>query len=142
MDKRAAFPIIAEVAFLAVCPALAFWVMCFTPVAQAGFLDPYIYTGYINNFDDLFHRYGVTYYGVRFGLLAPAQFANALVGPVGGYFALRYAYALIAGVPFYLLVKQRFGRPAAAAVFCLLLASPYFARALLWDHPDASGVPF
>ena len=131
-----------EIALLLVSPAAAFWVMSFIPIGQAGFLDPYIYTGYINNFDDLFHRYGVTYYGVRFGLIAPAQLANALVGPVGGYFLLRYVYALVAAVPFFVLMKQRFGRPTAATVFCLLLASPYFARALLWDHPDASGVPF
>jgi hypothetical protein len=142
MDKRAAFPIRAEVAFLVVCPALAFFAMHFSPIAQKEFIDPYIYTGYINNFEDLFQRYGVTYYGVRFGLVAPAQLAAALFGPVGGYFALRYAYVMITAGPFYVLVRQRFGRLAAAACVALLLTSPYFARAVLWDHPDASGVPF
>ena len=116
--------------------------MHFTPIAQNGFIDPYIYTGYINNFEDLFQRYGVTYHGVRFGLIAPAQVAAALFGPVGGYFALRYAYAMIAAAPFYVLVRQRFGRLSAAACVALLLTSPYLARAVLWDHPDASGVPF
>jgi hypothetical protein len=131
----------AEAVFLALSPALAFGAMHFPPIAQRGFVDPYIYTGYINNFEDLFQRYGVTYYGVRFGLLAPAELAANVLGPVGGYFALRYAYALLAGVPFYVLVRQRFGRPAAIAALSLLLTSPYFARVLLWDHPDASGVP-
>ena len=142
MDKRAAIPIVAEVTFLALCPALAFSAMHFSPIAQKEFIDPYIYTGYINNFDDLFQRYGVTYYGVRFGLVAPAQLAAAILGPVGGYFALRYAYVLVAAAPFYILVRQRFGRLVAAVCVSLLLTSPYFARAVLWDHPDASGVPF
>ncbi|MGH9239445.1 MAG: hypothetical protein ACRD3G_15495 [Vicinamibacterales bacterium] len=136
------FARIVEVAFLALCPALALWVMHFSPIAQKEFADPYVYTGYINNFEDLFQRYGVTYYGVRFGLVAPAQLAAAVFGPVGGYVVLRYAYCLIAGLPFYLLVRQRFGRPAAVASISLLLTSPYFARTILWDHPDAAGVPF
>lgn len=135
-------PRIGELVFLALSPGLAFWVMHFTPVAPPGFLDPFVYTGYINNFDDLLQRYGLTYYSVRFGLILPAQLMVSLFGPLSGYFALRYAYALVAGVPFYVLVRQRFGRPAAIATFSLLLTSPYFARAVLWDHPDASGVPF
>jgi hypothetical protein len=141
-DARRTRAVVAEAAFLALCPALALWVMHFSPVAQKEFVDPYIYTGYINNFDDLFQRYGVTYYGVRFGLVAPAELAAAIFGPVGGYFYLRYAFCLIAGLPFYVLIRQRFGCPAAVASISLLLTSPYFARAVLWDHPDASGVPF
>ena len=141
-DAPQAITVAGEAAFIALCPALAFWVMHFSPIAQKEFIDPYIYTGYINNFEDLFQRYGVTYYGVRFGLIAPAELAAAALGPVGGYFVLRYALCLIAGLPFYVLVRQRFGRPAAVTSLSLLLTSPYFARAVLWDHPDASGVPF
>jgi hypothetical protein len=141
-DARRTLPVAAEAVFIALCPALAFWVMHFSPIAQKEFVDPYIYTGYINNFEDLFQRYGVTYYGVRFGLVAPAELAATAFGPVGGYFVLRYAFCLIAGLPFYVLVRQRFGSPAAVASLSLLLTSPYFARAVLWDHPDASGVPF
>src|SRR5688572_7701619 len=116
--------------------------MHFSPIAQQDFIDPYVYTGYINNFEDLFQRYGVTYYGVRFGLIAPAELAAAVFGPVGGYFFLRYAYGLIAALPFYVLIRQRFGRPTAVASISVLLTSPYFARTVLWDHPDAAGVPF
>ncbi len=116
--------------------------MHFVPIAQNGFLDPFIYTGYINNFEDLFQRYGTTYYGVRFGLVAPAELAAAILGPVAGYAALRYALALLASVPFYLLIRQRFAWPTALANVFLLLTSPYLARTILWDHPDASGVPF
>ena len=133
---------LAELAFVGVCPGLAFWMMHFTPIGQNGFLDPYVYTGYINNFVDLFERYGVTYYGVRFGLILPAHVTAALFGPIGGYFVLRYAYALVAGLPFYVLIRQRFGPPTATAAVSLLLTSPFFARTVLWDHPDASGVPF
>jgi hypothetical protein len=131
----------AEGMLLASAPAVALWVMHFPPIAQNGLVDPYVYTGYINNFEDLVQRYGVTYYSVRFGLIAPAELAAAMFGPVGGYFVLRYVYALLAGVPFYVLARQRFGTSTAIAALALLLTSPYFARTLLWDHPDAAGVP-
>ena len=58
---------IAELAFVALCPAVAFWVMHFPPIAQNGFIDPFIYTGYINNFEDLIQRYGITYPNVYDG---------------------------------------------------------------------------
>jgi hypothetical protein len=78
---------------LSLLPLLVFWTMRFVPINQNNYLDPYVYTGYIHNFQDLMARYGVTYYGVRFGLIVPAQWFAQLFGPEGGYFALRYALA-------------------------------------------------
>lgn len=141
-SPRSQRPLVAELAFLIACPGLAFWLMSFSPVVQNTYLDPYFYTGYINNFVDLVERYGITYYAVRFGLIIPAQLATVIFGSTVGYFVLRYVLALVAGLPFYVLIRQRYGRPTAAAMFCLLMTSPYLARTVLWDHPDASGVPF
>jgi hypothetical protein len=131
-----------ELVLLAAVPPLTFWLMHFRLIAQNTFLDPYIYTGYIHNFADLMARYGVTYYSVRFGMLLPSQAAAAIFGPIAGYVVLRYLLALLAGLPFYLLVRQRYGRTLAVAMFLLLMTSPWLARTLLWDYPDAAGVPF
>jgi hypothetical protein len=133
---------LAEWGLLFLAPGLSYWLMHFHPIMQRGYLDPYIYTGYIHNFVDLFERYGTTYYGVRFGTIVPGQIATAVFGPIGGYFALRYLLALTAAVPFYLLVRQQHGRPAAVALFSLLVTSPFLARTLLWDYTDSTGVPF
>jgi Dolichyl-phosphate-mannose-protein mannosyltransferase len=132
----------AEAVFLLLVPLLAFLALHFEPVEQNHMLDPYLYTGYIHNFQDLMARYGVTYYGVRFGLLFPARLSTALFGNQGGYLALRYALALVFGVPLYRVAKQYLGMPVAMAVYSIALSSPFLARALLWDHPDATGVPF
>jgi hypothetical protein len=131
-----------ETVALLAAPAVAFWLMHFTPMAQNAYVDPYVYTGYIHNFVDLFERYGVTYYGVRFGIIVPAQLTAALFGPIAGFFVLRYVLVLVAGIPFYLLVKQRHGLHPALATFFLCLTSPFLARTVLWDYPDASGVMF
>lgn len=132
----------AEVGALLLLPLVAFWVMRFVPVNQNLFLDPYVYTGYINNFQDLMARYGVTYYSVRFGLIVPGQWFTQLFGPEGGYFTFRYVLAVTAALPLYYVVKRRFSQPVAVLTVAGMVTSPYFARALLWDHPDATGVPF
>jgi hypothetical protein len=72
----------------------------------------------------------------------PGQTATALFGSLGGYFVLRYLLALLAGVPFYFLVRQRHGRQPAVAAFLLLMTSPWLARTLLWDYTDSTGVTF
>ena len=131
-----------EIVLLLLAPALAFLLMRFKPIAQDGGLDPFVYTGYINNFADLFERYGITYYGVRFGLILPGKLLVSLFGSVGGYFALRYCLVLLAGLPFYALIRKHYGRGVAAAMFTGLLASPFLARTMLWDYPDASGVSY
>ena len=133
---------ITEILFLLLFPFAAFLILHFEPIRQNLTLDPYIYTGYINNFYDLFHRYGVTYYGVRFGLILPARLFTGLFGPEAGYVALRYLLALVFGVPLYVVIKRHLSAPVAVLVYIVALSNPYVARALLWDHPDASGMPF
>jgi hypothetical protein len=132
----------AEVTALLILPLLVFWLMRFAPINQDRFIDAYFYTGYINDFQDLMARYGITYYSVRFGFIVPAQFFTYFLGPEGGYFAFRYVLALIAGIPFYYAVKRNFSQPAAIFAVAGMLTSTYFARTLLWDYVDAAGVPF
>jgi hypothetical protein len=127
---------------LMLMPLIAFWAMRFIPINQNQYLDPYVYTGYIHDFKDLIARYGLTYYSVRFGMIIPAQAFAQLFGPVGGYFAFRYVLALSSGVSLYYMAKRQFSQPVAVMAVIGLLTSPYFARALLWDYPDAAGVPY
>ena len=133
---------VTDVGVLLALPLAAYWLMHFMPMAQNGYLDPFIYTGYIHNFQELLQRYGVTYYSVRFGLILPGQLAATTFGPIGGYFLLRYLLALAAVAPFFFLLRQRFGRALAFALSAVLVTSPYLARTVLWDHPDAFAVPF
>ncbi|MGA3017206.1 MAG: carbohydrate binding domain-containing protein [Bryobacteraceae bacterium] len=84
----------------------------------------------------------MTYYGVRFGLILPARLLTAIFGPEIGYFVLRYLLSLVFGVPLYAVCKRYLSTAVAVVVYAIAVGTPYFARALLWDHPDASGVPF
>ena len=135
-------PLWFEILFLLLLPPLAFWLLNVSMVHQANSLDPFIYTGYINNAEDLLRRFGILYYAVRFGFILPGRFFTWMLGPEPGYLALRYVLTLVSGVPLYLFARRIFNLPLAILAYVTLIVGPWFARTLLWDHPDASGVPF
>ena len=123
-------------------PVALFFAYRVSPVNQVGFLDPWLYAGYINNFGDLVARYGLTYYSVRFGLIFPHLLLAKLLGPYPGYLAFCYLLYLLAGVPVYLLFRKRYSIEAAVLAYALLVSSAWFARTVLWTHPDAAAVPY
>jgi hypothetical protein len=140
--RRQALERFGEILFLLLFPIAAFFALKISALNQAGALDPYFYTGYIHNLHDLLQRYGITYYGVRFGLILPARAFALTFGPETGYFAFRYVLVLVGGVPLFVLVKRHMGTWVAVVTYCALTTSPFLAKALFWDHPDASGVPY
>jgi hypothetical protein len=131
-----------EIVYIVALPFALFFLSHISPINQAGYLDPYLYTGYINNFGDLFQRYGLTYYSVRFGLIGPALVLNKVLGPIAGYFAFCYAMVLVAGVPLYAVFRKYFSISAAVFAYSALISSAWFDRHVLWTHPDAAAVPY
>ena len=109
----AAFPRWQEILFLLLLPPLTFWFFNYRFMYQAGSLDPFFYTGYINEPEDLLKRFGLLYYAVRFGLILPGRFFTWALGPEPGYLAFRYVLALLAGVPFYFFAKRKFSLPVS-----------------------------
>ena len=112
-----------EVALLLLLPVALFFAYRVSPINQVGFLDPWVYWGYIHNFEDLYARYGLTYYSVRFGLIFPSWLLQAVLGPIPGYYAFCYAMYLVAGVPLYLLVRCRYSVAAAVSAYTLVVTS-------------------
>lgn len=107
-----------------------------------GFLDAWIYFGYIHNFQDLYDRYGLPYYSVRFGLIYPNIILTQMFGALGGYISFVYIMYLLAGIPLYLLFRQLYSVHAAILAYAILASSAWFGRAVLWTHPDAAAVPY
>ena len=65
---------------LLLLPPLTFWLFNLRMVHQAFGLDPFVYTGYINNSEDLLRRFGILYYSVRFGLILPGRLFTWMLG--------------------------------------------------------------
>ena len=133
---------LAEAAYVALLPLALFFAYRVSPINQLGTLDPWLYTGFISNFDDLVARYGLTYYSVRFGLIFPHLLLAKALGPFAGYLVFSYLLYLVAGVPLYLLFRKRYSVEAAIFAYALLVSSVWFARAVLWTHPDAAAVSY
>jgi hypothetical protein len=134
---------IFEIAYLLSLPVAAWYLYRFSVFNNRdGFLDPWVYFGYVHNFQDLIDRYGLPYYSVRFGLIFPLIALVKVFGPINGYLAFVYSMYLLAGVPLYLLFRKRFSIHAAMLAYSILVSSVWFARAVLWTHPDASAVPY
>ena len=121
-----------EAALLLLLPVALFFAYRVSPMNQVGFVDPWVYWGYIHNFEDLHARYGPTYYSVRFGLIFPSWLLQAVLSPIPGYYAFCYAMYLVAGVPLYLLVRCRYSVAAAVSAYTLMVTSLWLARSILW----------
>jgi hypothetical protein len=132
-----------ESAYVLSLPVAVWFLYRFSPFNNNdGLLDPWVYFGYIHNFQDLISRYGLRYYSVRFGLIFPHIVLAKIFGPVTGYLAFVYSMYLLAGIPLYLLFRKLYSAHAAVLAYAILVSSAWFARTVLWTHPDAAAVPY
>lgn len=107
-----------------------------------GYLDPWLYFGYINNFKDLNERYGLPYYSVRFGLLFPHMLFAKIFGPINGFLTVIYSMYLLAGLPLYLVFRKYYSTSSAVLAYTILVSSVWFSKTIHWTYPDATAVPY
>ncbi|MFM9881762.1 MAG: hypothetical protein ACKVQT_01950, partial [Burkholderiales bacterium] len=131
-----------EWGFVLALPPVLFILYRAVPIIQNGQIDAYVYTGYLNNFEDLFARFGLTYYSVRFGFILPGMALSKVLGPVAGYFAFVYLLYLIAGVPLYCAFRKHFSTDRAAIALSVFVSSVWLARAQLWQYVDGATVSY
>jgi hypothetical protein len=109
---------------------------------QAGGLDAFIYTSYIQNYLDLAKRFGLTYYSTRVAHLYPAGLVVALFGTEPGYFVYRYLLLCTGLGAVWRLSEKHYGTPVALFAVALTACQPWLLRSLFWDHYDSSGVVY
>lgn len=122
-------------------PLLAWWLLDISLFIQRGYLDPWLYTGVGQVFEQLVDCYGWAYYLIRF----PVTFLNRLfcqnAAPDVGFALLRYALVLIAGGALYAMALRHFGRIAAVTGYLFLFCNPLFLRVINWDLTPFLSVP-
>ena len=101
-------------------------------------LDPWFYTGYAINFDDIFRDIGDGHYFVsRWSAYLPARLFTWVAGPQTGRLLLRWllAVAMIASI---WGLGRRWAWPMTTklVVAVVVLTTPIFARAFLTDYVE------
>ncbi len=106
-----------------------------------GYLDPWIYTGYIQSYGDLLERFGRTYYSTRVGALWPSAILYEGLGDAA-YVVSRWLtlFAIGMGTVFFL---RRLGRPIIAfAGGCALMASTPLLVELADDYTQEIAIAY
>ncbi len=118
---------------------------CFGPYAAfnpAGYLDPWIYTGYFTNFQYMIHQYGATYYLCRLPWILPGVLAYKILPPLAAALALKSALAAISVTALYFTIEPRYGWVAALLSSVALIINPYFIYAISWEYPDGPAIMY
>jgi hypothetical protein len=138
-----------EWAAVVASPILAYLILRVRLMAPPQMADPGLVSAYVVHPHDEFARFfaalepsGRNRDGARIGFLVLARPAYLLFGAMGGFVATRYALALIAVVPTYLLLRRTYCRPAGVAGIVLVLSCPVIITAWGTDYTDSAAVSY
>lgn len=124
-------------------PPLAYWLLGVREMVRPQMIDPYFYGAYAQQGGDLVQRFGIEgYFWVRVGFILPAHAFATAFGPTAGFYAFRYALAVLAVGSAYLLMRRLHGHAAGAVAGAVILASPVVWCAWGTDYPDSAVVAY
>ena len=109
---------------------------------QAGYVDPYVYAGYIHDYPALLERFGRTYFSTRIAYIYPERLLTHLFGLEAGYFALRFGALAAAAAAVFVIGLRFYGCAPAILAAVWLSFTPWLPRSLLWTHPDGMAVVY
>jgi hypothetical protein len=114
----------------------------FTNYSPAGFLDPWIDTGYFTNFADMVHRFGMPYYSTRLPYILFGVLMYALFSPLVANFAINLSILTAGSAALYCIVARYEGRLVAAVTSFAFCFNPYVMSTISWDYPDGPAIAF
>jgi hypothetical protein len=98
-----------------------------------GCLDPWLYTGYINSYNDLYERYGLTYYSTRIAAIFPSAFLSNQFGDFS-YLLVRYLHFLTAQVVFFNIARRFISLRISLLLSMVLIFYPLYVNAYTDDY--------
>ena len=111
--------------------------------SPAGYLDPWIYYGYMKHLvpfkTSLFPG---TYYGSRLSWVLPGALVHSILRPVPANYVLHLTVFFTAVFSVYWLLKEAFDRRIAILSAICLALYPYFWAAVGWDYVDGAGIAY
>lgn len=110
--------------------------------SAAGYLDPWIYTGYFTHFSYLMHHWGVTYYVSRLPWIVPGLLVFKVVNPAAASVLLNALIMASSISAVYFIVFWHYGTMPAMLGCIALMTNPYFVYGLAWDYPDGPAIAY
>jgi hypothetical protein len=106
-------------------------------------LDPFFYTGYVQNFQNLFHAVGDDHYFIsRWTIYLPQRLLLSIFDdPKAAFLLFRWFGASVIVASVLSLHRDRWRKSDALALAALVLVMPISLRALLTDYSDAVVFP-
>ncbi len=92
---------------------------------QAGFVDPWVYTGLAHNYDDVVDRVGPTYYAARIAHIYPTMFFEHFLGDRLGFFGLRYCMLAACGMAVFEFGRRLYSPSVGLAGAAIAVCSPW-----------------
>jgi 4-amino-4-deoxy-L-arabinose transferase-like glycosyltransferase len=108
----------------------------------AGYIDPWVYYGYMKHLGALKHLFPGTYYGSRLSWLLPGAMIHAALPPIPATYVLHLAVFFTAVFSLYWLLKEAFDRRIAILSAICMALYPYFWAAIGWDYVDGAGIAY
>lgn len=114
----------------------------FAIYAPAGFVDPWLYTGYFRNFSYLLEHHGFTYYVSRLPWIIPGRIAFSASSPEFASLLLCAAIVTVSGMALYWTVRWHYGTGPAVIAALALITNAYFMSAAGWQYPDGAAIAY
>jgi hypothetical protein len=105
-------------------------------------IDPWLYTGFFNNFRFLYHTFGYTYYASRLPYLLPGWAINSLLPPVPAHYVYHGILLIAGGLGLYVGLRPLVGRISAFAAYASLLGSVLYYDSHITDYYDGAATAF
>ncbi|WP_371420916.1 hypothetical protein [Tardiphaga sp.] len=103
---------------------------------QSDFIDPYVYTAYINDYFGTYQRFGQTYYSSRVAFIFVDAAFIKLFGQTAGPFLCRIALLTLAAFSALQIARRFFGLKAGIVIISWLCLIPWLLRSISWMYCD------
>jgi hypothetical protein len=107
-----------------------------------GWLDPWIYTGYLLSFPTHLQMFGETYYATRLAWLLPGFAVHQVFSPLVANYVLHLTFFYVLLFAVYQLVSTSINRHAGLVAAMIFGWNPTIVGALSWDYVDGAGIVF
>jgi hypothetical protein len=110
--------------------------------SAAGYIDPWLYTGYFTHFTYLVQHYGLNYYVSRLPWILPGLAVFQVATPAAASVILNALILACCMTALWLIITWHYGKLPAALACIALITNPFLMSAVSWDYPDGPATAY